>query len=155
MRAVTIILAVMLAAPLSAWAEGSTMDLFSGPAAVKWGPVPPSLPKGAMIAVLAGDPFKDGPYVLRLKMPANYRIPAHHHPTTENVTVVSGSFHAGMGDKFYADKGQVFEPGGFVSMPAGMNHFAWATTETIVQVHGNGPFAIVYVNPADDPSKAP
>ena len=149
MRAVTIILAAMLAAPLSAWAEGSTMDLFSGPAAVKWGPVPPSLPKGAMIAVLAGDPFKDGPYVLRLKMPANYRIPAHHHPTTENVTVVSGSFHAGMGDKLYADKGQVFEPGGFVSMPAGINHFAWATTETNVQVHGNGPFAIVYVNPAD------
>ena len=153
MRAVTIILAVVLAAPLSASAEGSTMDLFSGPAAVKWGPVPPGLPKGAMIAVLAGDPFEDGPYVLRLKMPANYRIPAHHHPTTENVTVVSGSFHAGMGDKLYADKGQAFEPGGFVSMPAGMNHFAWATTETIVQVHGNGPFAIVYVNPADDPSK--
>jgi quercetin dioxygenase-like cupin family protein len=154
MRAVTIILAAMLAAPLSGWAAGSTMDLFSGPAAVKWSPAPPSLPKGAMIAVLAGDPSKDGPYVLRLKMPANYRIPAHHHPTTENVTVVSGSFHAGMGDKLYADKGQVFEPGGFVSMPAGMNHFAWATTETIVQVHGNGPFAIVYVNPTDDPSKA-
>jgi hypothetical protein len=65
------------------------------------------------------------------------------------------TFHAGMGDKLFADKGQVFEPGGFVSMPAGMNHFAWATTETIVQVHGNGPFAIVYVNPADDPSKGP
>jgi quercetin dioxygenase-like cupin family protein len=155
MRTVTIILVAMLAAPLSAWAEGSKMDLFSGPAAVKWGPVPPSLPKGAMIAVLAGDPFKDGPYVVRLKMPANYRIPAHHHPTTENVTVVSGGFHAGMGDKFDADKGQAFEQGGFVSMPAGMNHFAWATTETIVQVHGNGPFAIVYVNSADDPSKAP
>ena len=85
-----------------------------------------------MIAVLAGDPSKDGPYVLRLKMPANYRIPAHHHPTTENVTVVSGSFHAGMGDKLHVDKGQAFEPGGFVSMPAGMNHFAWATAETIV-----------------------
>ena len=107
MRAVTITLAAMLAAPLSAWAEGSTMDLFSGPAAVKWGPVPPSLPKGAMIAVLAGDPFKDGPYVLRLNWP-QITIPAHHHPTNENVTVVSGSFHAGMGDRLYADKGQVF-----------------------------------------------
>jgi hypothetical protein len=155
MRAVAFILAAMLATPLSARAEGSKMDLYSGPAAVKWGPVPPSLPKGGMIAVLSGDPFKDGPYVVRLKMPANYRIPAHHHPTTENVTVVSGSFHAGMGDKLDADKGQVFEPGGFVSMPAGMNHFAWATTETVVQVHGNGPFAVVYVNPSDDPSKAP
>ena len=155
MRAVTITLAAILAAPLSAGAEVSTMDLFSGPDAVKWGPAPPSLPKGAMIAVLAGDPFKDGPYVVRLKMPADYKIPAHHHPTTENVTVVSGSFHAGMGDKLDANKGQAFVPGGFVSMPAGMNHFAWATAETIVQVHGNGPFAIVYVNPADDPSKAP
>ena len=59
-----------------------------------------------------------------------------------------------MGDKLNPDKGQTFAPGGLVSMPAGMNHYAWATTETIVQVHGKGPFAIVYVNPEDDPSKA-
>jgi hypothetical protein len=65
------------------------------------------------------------------------------------------SFHAGMGDKLDADNGQTFVPRGFVSMPAGMDHHAWVTTETIVQVHGNGPFAIVYVNLADDPSKAP
>jgi hypothetical protein len=155
MRIIALALATMTAASLPAWAQSSTMDLVSGPNAVKWGPVPPSLPKGAMIAVLSGDPFKDGPYVVRLKLPENYRFPAHHHPTTENVTVLSGSFHAGMGDKFDADKGQTFVPGGFASMPAGMNHYAWATTETIVQVHGNGPFAIVYVNPADDPSKAP
>jgi hypothetical protein len=155
MRIIALALATMTAASLPAWAQSSTMDLVAGPNAVKWGPVPPSLPKGAMIAVLSGDPFKDGPYVVRLKLPENYRFPAHHHPTTENVTVMSGSFHAGMGDKFDADKGQTFVPGGFVSMPAGMNHYAWATTETIVQVHGKGPFAIVYVNPADDPSKAP
>jgi quercetin dioxygenase-like cupin family protein len=155
MRIIALALATMTAASLPAWAQSSTMDLVSGPNAVKWGPVPPSLPKGAMIAVLSGDPFKDGPYVVRLKLPENYRFPAHHHPTTENVTVLSGSFHAGMGDKFDADKGQTFAPGGFVSMPAGMNHYAWATTETIVQVHGKGPFAIVYVNPADDPNKEP
>ncbi len=154
MRAVTIAVTTILAASPTAWAEGAPMDLFSGPAAVKWSPAPPTLPKGAMIAVLTGDPSKDGPFVLRLKMPANYKIPAHHHPTTENVTVVSGSFHAGMGDKLDAEKGQAFVPGGFVSMPAGMNHFAWATAETVVQVHGNGPFAVVYVSPADDPSKA-
>ncbi len=154
MRAVSVVLAAMLAAPLSALAQSSTMPLVSGPDAVKWGPVPPSLPKGAMIAVLAGDPFKADSYVVRLKMPANYQIPAHHHPTTENVTVLSGSFHAGMGNKLDMEKGLTFAPGGFVSMPAGMNHYAWATTETVVQVHGKGPFAIVYVNPADDPSKA-
>jgi quercetin dioxygenase-like cupin family protein len=155
MRIIALALATMTVATLPAWAESSTMDLVSGPNAVKWGPVPPSLPKGAMIAVLSGDPFKDGPYVVRLKLPENYRFPAHHHPTTENVTVLTGSFHAGMGDKFDANKGQTFAPGGFASLPAGMNHYAWATEETIVQVHGKGPFAIVYVNPADDPSKAP
>lgn len=151
MRAIAF--AVVIAAPLTASAQTSPMVLVTGPDAVKWGPVPPSLPKGAMIAVVAGDPFKDGPYVVRLKLPADYRIPAHHHPTTENVTVLSGSFHAGMGDKLDVDKGQTFEPGGFAMLPAGMNHYAWATAETVVQVHGDGPFAIVYVNPADDPSK--
>jgi quercetin dioxygenase-like cupin family protein len=153
MRKAIILLAVLLTVPLAVQAENSVMELVAGPDAVKWGPVPPSFPKGAMIAVLAGNPFKEGPYVVRLKMPANYQIPAHHHPTTENVTIVSGSFHAGMGEKLDVNKGQSFAPGGFVSMPAGMNHYAWATAETVVQVHGDGPFAITYVNPADDPSK--
>jgi hypothetical protein len=157
MRTATILLAALLAAPLSvplsAWAESPAMELVNGPDAVKWGPAPPVLPKGAMIAVLAGDPFKEGAYVLRLKLPAHYKIPPHHHPTAENVTVLSGSFHAGMGDRLDMAKGQTFAPGGFASLPAGMNHYAWASTETIVQVHGNGPFAIEYVNPMDDPSK--
>ena len=153
--AAVIALAAMAAAPLPAWAQSSAMDLFSGPDAVKWGPAPPSLPKGAMLALLSGDPSKDGPYALRLKLPANYQIPAHHHPMAENVTVISGSLHAGMGDKLDAAKGQTFAPGGYISMPAGMNHYAWSTTETILQVNGNGPFGITYVNPADDPSKTP
>jgi uncharacterized RmlC-like cupin family protein len=98
------------------------------------GLVPPSFPKGAMIAVLAGNPFKEGQYVVRLKMPANYQLPAHHHPTTENVTVISGSLSAGMGDKLDVDKDRSFAPGGFVSMPTGMNYYAWASAETVVRV---------------------
>jgi hypothetical protein len=70
-----------------------------------WGPAPPVLPKGAQIAVLSGDPSKDGLYVLRLKMPANYKIPAHNHPTAEYVTIISGKFHIGMGDKLDEKKG--------------------------------------------------
>src|ERR1043165_3801375 len=66
---------------------------------IKWEPAPPVLPKGAEIAVLSGDPSKDGPYVLRLKMPTGYKVPAHNHPTAETVTVISGKFHIGMGDK--------------------------------------------------------
>jgi anti-sigma factor ChrR (cupin superfamily) len=118
-----------------------------------WGVAPPVLPKGAQIAVLSGDPSKDGLYVLRLKMPANYKIPAHNHPTAEYVTIISGKFHIGMGDKLDEKKGVELRAGGFGAAPAHMNHYAWASEDTVVQVHGQGPFAITYVNPADDPSK--
>jgi uncharacterized RmlC-like cupin family protein len=87
-------------------------------------------------------------------MPANYRIPAHNHPTAENVTVLSGKFHLGMGDKLDEAKGQELTAGGFAEAPPKMNHFAWTTAETVVQVHGQGPFAITYVNASDDPSKS-
>ncbi|RUV28609.1 MAG: hypothetical protein EOS23_26815 [Mesorhizobium sp.] len=120
---------------------------------IKWGPAPAVIPAGADIAVIAGDPSKDGPYVLRLKTPAGYKIAAHSHPTAEYITVLSGNFHIGMGDKFDEAKGIELTAGGFGVAPAGMNHFAWMTSETIIQVHGNGPFTINYVNPADDPSK--
>ena len=145
-------LAVLLAGTLQVAAQQGHVDLLAGPAAVKWGPAPPTLPKGAQLAVLSGDPSKAGLYVIRLKLPANYQIPAHHHPTAENVTVLSGSFHAGMGDKMDHSKAQAFEPGGFAALPANMNHYAWAASDTVIQVHGEGPFAVTYVNPADDPS---
>jgi anti-sigma factor ChrR (cupin superfamily) len=120
---------------------------------VKWGPAPNVFPPGAQIAIISGDPFKDGLYVVRLKLPGGYQIPAHWHPTSEYVTVLSGDFHIGMGDKLDIQKGQVLRAGGFAEAPAKMHHYAWSTDETIVQVHGQGPFAITYVNPADDPSK--
>jgi hypothetical protein len=119
---------------------------------IKWGPAPRFFPKGAEFAVLSGDPSKDGLYVVRLKMPAGYKIPAHNHPTTENVTVVSGNFHIGMGDHLDEKKGVELTSGGYGEAPAKMNHYAWVTSPTIVQVHGQGPFSITYVNPADDPN---
>lgn len=145
-------LAVLLTGTLPVFGQESHADLLAAPAGVKWGPAPPTLPKGAQLAVLSGDPSKSGLYVIRLKLPANYQIPAHHHPTAENVTILSGSFHAGMGDKLDRTKAMTFEPGGFAALPANMNHYAWASRDTVVQVHGEGPFAVVYVNPADDPS---
>jgi quercetin dioxygenase-like cupin family protein len=120
---------------------------------VKWGPAPNVFPAGAQIAVISGNPFKDGLYVVRLKLPANYRVPAHNHPTSEYVTVLSGDFHIGMGDKLDVEKGLLLRAGGFAEAPAKMNHYAWSTSETIVQIHGQGPFAITYVDPGDDPSK--
>jgi hypothetical protein len=120
---------------------------------LKWGPAPAVFPTGAQMAVVSGDPSKPGLYVVRLKMPANYKIAAHNHPTAEYETVLSGDFHIGMGDKLDASKGVLLRSGGFGVAPAKMNHYAWTTSETVVQVHGQGPFALTYVNPADDPSK--
>jgi quercetin dioxygenase-like cupin family protein len=120
---------------------------------MKWGPAPPALPKGAQMAVIAGDPGKEVPYVLRVKVPAGYKVPAHTHPSDENVTVISGNFHIGMGAKLDETKGDSLKAGGFTIAPKGMQHYAWFTEETVIQIHGVGPFAITYVNPADDPRK--
>lgn len=128
------------------------VHLFASPNDITWGPAPAVVPKGAEAAVLDGDPFKNGSsYTLRLKMPDGYQIAPHWHPTDENVTVLSGTLGAGMGDKFDPAQGQLMNPGGFVTMPQGMHHFAWAKGPTVIQVHGVGPFAFSYVNPADDP----
>src|SRR5262245_27650951 len=120
---------------------------------VKWGPSPPGLPAGAQAAVLMGDPGKAGPYVIRAKLPDGYKIPPHWHPRAENVTVIRGTFMLGQGDRFSADATEPLPAGSFVSMPPAMRHFAWSKGETVIQVHGMGPFEITYVNPADDPRK--
>jgi quercetin dioxygenase-like cupin family protein len=119
---------------------------------VKWSAAPPVFPKGAMMAVMAGDPGASGPVAVRLKLPAGYKIPAHWHPTDEHVTVLSGVLYLGMGDKLDPKQGQAFTAGGYAVAPAHMNHYAWTKTGATVQVNLTGPFALTYVNPADDPS---
>jgi quercetin dioxygenase-like cupin family protein len=121
---------------------------------VKWGEAPPSLPKGAQIAVVSGNPGIEGPFVIRLKFPAGYKVAPHWHPTDEHVTVLSGTMAFGMGDKFEQPAMKELPAGGYALMPAEMRHFAMAKTEAIVQVHGTGPFVLNYVNAADDPSKS-
>jgi len=121
-----------------------------------WGPAPPFLPPGAEITVLAGDPTKSTAYSVRLKFPANYAIPAHSHPTDENVVVVSGEVTFGMGEKLAkgAASNKTLPVGGFALMPAGMNHFAYTTQESTIVLFGQGPVEFKYVNPADDPRTA-
>ena len=124
------------------------------PKDIKWGDVPAVFPKGAKMAVLYGDPAKEGQlFIVRLKMPAGYKIAAHWHPTDENITVISGTFSLGMGDKLDPAKAKAFPAGSFAVAPAKMNHFAFAKQPAIVEVSAIGPFAINYVNPDDDPSK--
>ena len=118
-----------------------------------WGPAPAAFPAGAKMAVERGDPTKSGEFVVRLSFPAGYKIPPHWHPTDEHVTVISGSFLVGMGETFDKATMKELPAGGYVLLPAQMRHYAMAgKKETIVQVHGMGPFQLTYVNPADDPS---
>jgi quercetin dioxygenase-like cupin family protein len=106
-----------------------------------------------MMAVVSGDPSKAAPFVVRLKIPAGYKVNPHFHPTDENLTVISGTFAVAMGDKFEAAGLKALPVGSFALMPAQMHHYAMAKTAAIVQVHAVGPFALTYVNAADDPSK--
>jgi len=109
------------------------------------------IPTGAKLAVLAGDPFKKGLYTIRLQMPDGYHIPAHWHTQTEYVTVISGTFNMGMGDKLDEANGHEMPAGSYAIMPAKMRHYAWTTGDTMIQIHAMGPFDIFYVNAADDP----
>ena len=121
---------------------------------IDWKEGPPSLPKGAQMAVLEGDPTKEGPFVFRLKLPNGYRVAPHTHPKPERVTILAGTFHLGMGAKFDMDASNAIRTlpaGTYGKWDAGMKHFAWVKGETIVQFHGMGPWTIEYVNPADDP----
>jgi hypothetical protein len=123
------------------------------PSQIKWNPGPPSLPSGAQFAVLTGDPRQAGPYTIRVKLRDGYKVPPHWHPVDENVTVIQGTFNIGRGEKFDRSATQEMPVGSYMRMPKTMRHFAWAKGETILQLHGMGPFEIHYVNAADDPRK--
>jgi len=117
------------------------------PDGLKWGPfIGPS-----QMALVSGDPSQAGPFVVRIKSPAGTVIAPHWHPTDENLTVLEGKFGIGTGDAFDPSKLTVMERGDFTEMPGKMHHFAKAITDTVVQIHGIGPFAVTFVNPADDP----
>src|SRR5713226_1956628 len=137
---------------LSASAGQHKDDIMIYPATdIKWVDAPPSLPKGAKIAIPEGDPGKDGPFVFRVKLPDGYRIPPHIHAKPERITVISGTFNIGMGEKFAETKGRAMPAGTYGQWSAGMKHFVWAKGETVLQFHGFGPWTIQYVNAADDP----
>ncbi len=120
---------------------------------VQWKDGPASLPAGAKVAVLEGDPSKEGLFTMRLLLPDGFKIQPHWHPKVERVTVISGVFNLGMGDKFDQTATREMPAGTFGFWPAGMKHFAWAKGETVLQLHGTGPWMITYVNPSDDPRK--
>lgn len=119
---------------------------------LRWTAAPPELPGGAQLAVLSGDPSKKGSFTIRLKMPDGYKIPPHWHTQEENLTVLSGTFVVHMGDTMDAPAHEM-TAGAYHFLPAKMHHSAEARGETVLQLHGPGPFDIHYLNPADNPAR--
>jgi hypothetical protein len=124
------------------------------PTTIEWKDGPAALPPGAKMAVLEGDPTKEGPFVMRLQGPDGYHILPHTHPKTERVTVISGTMFLATGENLDRSAAKTLPAGTYGFWPAGMKHAAWFEGDTVIQIHGTGPWQINYVNPADDPRNA-
>jgi quercetin dioxygenase-like cupin family protein len=108
---------------------------------------------GAKVAIIEGPPNEAVPFTFRVKLPADYKVPAHWHRALEHVTVLSGTYNFGTGDKLDKEKTKALPPGRTVIIQPKTNHFIWTGEETVIQVHGVDPQDLNYVDPADDPRK--
>jgi len=147
----TLLTLIVLQARLSAEETQSADMRLYPPTTIEWRQGPAALPPGAKMAALEGDPTKEGPFVVRFQFPAGYHIAPHTHPKTERVTVISGTLYLAAGEALDRNSAKSLPAGSFGFWPAGMKHTAWSEGETIIQLHGIGPWQINYVNPADDP----
>src|SRR5436305_1344858 len=153
--ALAVPLAMALSLVRSSAEERQAADMrHYSPTTIEWKTGPAALPPGARMAVLEGDPTKEGPFVVRFQFPAGYHIAPHTHPKTERVTVISGTLYLASGEALDRNSAKSLPAGSFGFWPAGMKHTAWSEGETIIQLHGIGPWQINYVNPADDPRNA-
>ena len=134
-------------------AKAAKQPVTISPGDLKWGPAPAAFPPGAQLAVLHGDPSKKTLFALRFKMPDGYRIAPHWHSQDEELTVLAGTLMLGVGDK--EGDAHALETGAYHFLPGKMHHYASAKADTILEIHGLGPLDIHYLNPSDDPSKAP
>ena len=139
---------LVMASPGAAQHSGHVMFTPDG---LQWTDTP-ALP-GAKVAVIEGPLTEAVPFTFRIKFPANYKVAPHWHPAIERVTVLSGTIHLGVGDTFDQAKAKALPAGSISIMEPKMNHFAWTSEETVVQLSGMGPWGITFVNPADDPRK--
>lgn len=145
-------LASLITSPASSTGHPMAGHVSILPSELKWSDAP-SVAPGAQIAVIEGDLKTAAPFTFRLKLPANSRIGVHTHPVVERVTVMSGTFYLGIGDKFDPPKARGYTPGGITIMPVGMPMFVFVKEETVIQIHGTGPWGINFLNPGDGPGK--
>ncbi|TVR97808.1 MAG: cupin [Rhodospirillales bacterium] len=110
-----------------------------------------SMAAPAEIAVIEGDLTKAEPFTFRLRLPAGYRIEPHIHPEYERLTVLSGTLHFAHGETFDRDQAHELPAGSVAIMAPGEPMFGFTEVDTVIQLHGTGPWGINYVDPADDP----
>jgi hypothetical protein len=119
---------------------------------LEWSDVASMAPP-AKISVIEGNLGKEQPFTFRLKLPAGYIVAPHIHPAYERVTVIQGVFHFAHGREFDRKTTMPLRTGGVAIMPPGDPMFGYTKVETIIQVHGTGPWGIEYLDPKDDPRK--
>jgi quercetin dioxygenase-like cupin family protein len=153
--ALAILLAISFSSTLSSAEETQSGEMrLYPPTTIEWKAGPAALPPGAKMAALEGDPTKEGPFVVRFQFPDGYHVPPHTHPKTERVTVISGTLYLATGEALDRNSAKKLPAESFGYWPAGMKHTAWSEGETVIQLHGIGPWQINYVNPANDPRNA-
>jgi hypothetical protein len=130
------------------------VTIFNTKKELKWMPAPPSLPPGAEITVMSGNPKEEGPFTMRLRFPAKYKISPHWHPAHEQVTVIEGGLWLAHGETWDDKALKEIPAGGFLMMPPKHGHFAMAKKKTVIQLNGWGPWGVTYFNPSDDPRNA-
>jgi quercetin dioxygenase-like cupin family protein len=141
-------LSALMAVPVSAQEYAAVMQRD-----IKWQDAP-SIGPGAKSAVIQGDPKSSGPFVMRLKLPPKTTLGVHTHPTAENVTVLAGTLYFAAGDKLDPKAAKAFGPGSFFSIGEGKPMFAYTRDkEATIQLHGNGPWGITYLDAKDAAAK--
>jgi quercetin dioxygenase-like cupin family protein len=139
-----LVVALVAVSTVSAGAQNTNLHWTAGP---------PSLPAGARMAVVSGDPTKPGPFEIQLDLPNGFTVAPHYHPTDEHQTVLRGAFGHGMGDKTNRKSMTWLRRGQSGVIPANAHHYAMARGRTIVAVSSTGPFVVTYVDARDDPRK--
>ena len=143
------VLALCIAAALASGA--ATVHAQKAP--LVWGPAPASLPPGARMAIVSGNPAKPGPFTIRLRLPSGFEVPPHFHPVDEHQTLISGRIGHGMGDSVDVKAVKWLRPGQSITLPANAHHYVRTKGRTLVEVSAVGPFTVTYVNERDDPRK--
>ena len=146
---------MLIALPLLLVAGSTAAAKKTAPADLKWMDGPPGLPAGATFAVVSGDPGKKGMFTVQIRMPSNYAVLPHWHPSDEKVTLISGKLAYGMSDQLNRTSAQALNQGQDIVMKAKEHHWVFTGDGAEIQVTAMGPFKINYVNPNDDPRGAP